>query len=141
MSEIAINGSALGTTLQSLLMAPDIQPGSDPSYQICKTIYLYHPLGSKMVEGPVKVAQSQKREIAIPRSPETMVREAFEREWEAMRATHLIRNVMYQARIYGVGAVVYGANGFDTNEPIDPWKLSELELYFNTLDPLNTAGS
>ena len=94
-----------------------------------------------MVEGPVKVAQSQKREIAIPRSPETMVREAFEREWEAMRATHLIRNVMYQARIYGVGAVVYGANGFDTNEPIDPWKLSELELYFNTLDPLNTAGS
>ena len=141
MSTVAINGSATGTALQSILSADDIQPGSEPSYQLCKTIYLTHPLGAKMVENPVRIAQSKEREISIPHSPESIVKEAFVKEWKALKATELIRGVMFQARIYGIGSVVYGAPNIKTDEPIDPWDLSKLDLYFNILDPLNTAGS
>ena len=45
-----------GNALQDLLVAPDIVPGDVISYQTCKEIYLYHPLGSRIVEGPVSLA-------------------------------------------------------------------------------------
>jgi hypothetical protein len=48
---------------------------------------------------------------------------------------------MYITRVYGAGAIVYGAKNIPTTEHIDPWKLPDLELYFNQLDPLNLAGS
>lgn len=138
---IDVQSSALGNQLYDLLMSQDIQPGDDPSYQVCKLIYTYHPLGSKMVERPLRMAMSQEREISIPGSPETMVKEAFQREWANLGADALIFNTMRLARIYGVGALVIGADGKPTNEPIDPWDLPGLSLYFNVLDPLNTAGS
>jgi hypothetical protein len=145
MSEIVINGSNVGGPLTQLLMCDNIEPGSDVSYQICKTIYLWHPLGGKMVEKPIKIAQSQMREITIPRGPEELVRDEFNRAWDRLRATQLIRGVMTQARIYGVGSIVYGVQGVSNDEVIDPWKLSAYEqqgkLFFNVLDPLNTAGS
>ncbi len=141
MSEITVNGSVLGSELQTLLMSDDINPGSPASYQLCKQIYLYHPLGKKMAEKPISIAMSQKRDITIPKSPEAMVLEAFEREWKALKVDKHIFNVMRQSRIYGVASVVYGALGVPTNRPIDPKDLAGLNLYFNILDPLNTAGS
>jgi hypothetical protein len=136
-----ITGSALGTQLESLLMSDDIAPGSDASYQLCKTIYLYHPLGAKMVELPLNIAQSQKREIAVPSAPEDRVREAFEREWKKMGCDKHIFNVMRLARMYGIGGVVYGAEGYPTDKAIPLEELYKLNLYFNVVDPLNTAGS
>ena len=64
-----VGNTALGNDLQSILMSDDIQPGALPSYQLCKTIYLTHPMGAKMVETPVRLAMSQQREISIPNSP------------------------------------------------------------------------
>ena len=58
-----------------------------------------------------------------------------------MKADEHIRGVMYQARIYGVGGVVYGAPNIPTTEQIAPERLANLPLYFNILDPMNTAGS
>lgn len=141
MSEININGSTLSSSLKDLLMCDGIDPGTDPSYQICKTIYLYHPLGGKMVDRPLKMALSQPRNISIPGSPESMVKEAFEREWLALGANDHILNTMRLSRIYGVSSIVYGAEGVPTDRPIDPKTLPNLKLYFNVLDPLNTAGS
>ena len=86
MSTIAISGSSINGSLQQLLMADEIIPGSDASYQICKTIYSYHPLGRKMVDSPVMVAQSQRRAISIANAPENRVREAFEAEWQRINA-------------------------------------------------------
>jgi hypothetical protein len=140
-ASIGITGSTLGTPLDNLLMAPEIQPGSAPSYQLCKTIYLYHPLGAKMVEVPLNIAQSQRRDISIQNGPEDKIREAFEAEWEKMGADKHIYNVMRISRIYGIGAVVYGAVGVPTDRPLDLKKLGDLQLYFNVVDPLNTAGS
>ena len=70
MATFNVNSSALGSQLMDLLMADDLVPGSEPSYQIAKTIYLFHPMGAKLVEQPVKIAQSQQRNITIPQAPE-----------------------------------------------------------------------
>ncbi|WP_321913570.1 anti-CBASS protein Acb1 family protein [Paraburkholderia sp. J11-2] len=141
MAEITIGGSSLSSALTDLLMADDIMPGAEPSYQLCKTVYAFHPLGGKIVDQPIKIAMSQKRLISIPNSPEERVREAFERKWAEISADIFIANTWRLAKIYGASAIVYGAEDVDTNAPIKPENLAKLELYFNSLDPLNTAGS
>ncbi len=73
-------GQGLTTSLMQLLQAEDIVPGSAPSYETCKALYVYHPLGSKMADAPINMAQSQKREIEIPDAPPELVDE-FEKEW------------------------------------------------------------
>ena len=62
--------NSLSTSLMQLLLTDEIVPGSSPSYEVCKTIYNYHPLGAKLAEYPVQLAQSQEREITIPGAPE-----------------------------------------------------------------------
>lgn len=138
---ISVSGSAAGTALQSMLMSDEIVPGQDPSYQLCKLIYVYHPLGKKMADSPIAKAMSQDRKISIPNGPEEKVREAFQAEWEAIGADKHIANVMSLSRVYGIASVVYGAKGVPTDRPIDPKELAKLDLYFNIADPLNTAGS
>ena len=140
-STIVIPGSTLGTALTDLLMADQMEPGSDISYQLAKEIYLYHPLGAKMAELPVEMAMSQERIITIPGSPESMVKEAFEREWNALGASGFIFQTKVLSRVYGVASVASVADGVPTDRPIDPKDLAGLDLFFNTLDPLNTAGS
>lgn len=130
--------------LMQILMADDIQPGDSPSYELCKTILAFHPIGAKMVDAPIKKAQSQKRAIKIPGAPEKDLIKAFDKEWEqtgTIGADKIIANVMRTARAYGVGSVVAGAHDFPTDEPLPIDRLHELSLYYNVLDPLNTAGS
>jgi hypothetical protein len=141
MATIDITSSVLGNPLQELLMSQGIEPGDDVSYQLCKTIYLHHPLGAKLAELPISIAMSQEREISIPNSPEDTIKEAFCKEWEAIGADKHIFNVMRLSRIYGIASVAYGAMGIPTDRPIDPKDLADLDIYFNILDPLNTAGS
>lgn len=140
-STISVSGSVLGTALQQVLMSGEIVPGSDASYQTCKTIYAYHPLGAKMVDGPVKIAQSQKRKLSINGAPEDDVREAFEKQWDADRVDYTIRQLARTSRIYGVASVIVGAEGVAPDKELDPAKLPDYSLFFNVLDPLNTAGS
>lgn len=137
-------GSALSSDLMQLLNATDIQPGADPSYQLCKTIYTSHPLGSKMVDAPINMAQSQDREISIPDGPEERLKKAFLRAWKGVGvigADAIIHNAMKTARIYGIASLAMGARGKPTDKELPRDKLHELDLYFNILDPLNTAGS
>ena len=141
MSEISINNTSLGSTLSQLLEAQSIEPGSDAGYGLCKAIWEYHPLGGKIVEKPVRLALSKPRTITIDCEPKEMLVDAFNKEWEDLGATAHIRDTMFLKRTYGASAIVYGAPDIPTTEPIDPWKLSDLNLYFNQLDPLNLAGS
>jgi len=141
MAQLGLQGSGLGNSLIDLMIAGDIMPGDEPSYQLCKTILLYHPLGQKMAEGPVRMAQSKPRKLAIPAGPEERLREAFDREWDALGATRHIRNTTKLARTYGIASLVYGAEGVPTNVAIPAKDLHKLKLYFNVADPLNTAGS
>jgi len=141
MAEITLAGSTLNSNLYELLMAGDIVPGDQPSYQMCKTIYVAHPLGGKIVDQPIQIAMSQKRKISVPGSPEERVREAFERKWDEISADSHIANTARLGKIYGASALVQGAKDVDTNTPSDLKKLAGQDIYFNALDPLNTAGS
>jgi len=139
-SRLTWGGSSLGGSLLAMLTADDIVPGSTPSYQLCKTIYLYHPLGMKMAEAPINLAQSQPREIKVPGAPDR-VAEAFNAEWKEIGADKIIHNTYKQARIYGISSVVLGCVNTPSEKPIAPEKLATERLFFNVLDPLNTAGS
>lgn len=130
-----------GNALQELLVAPDIVPGDVVSYETCKEIYLYHPLGARIAEGPVSLAMSQKRDIKVPDSPLEIVADAFKEEWNRMGADYLVHNLMTVSRIYGIGSIAMLVDGVNSNEPIDYWDLPDLNISFNILDPLNTAGS
>lgn len=135
-----ISGLNIGTSLMNVLMSDQIIPGYSPSYQLCKDIYLYHPLGMKMAEAPINKAQSKPREIKVEGHPDR-VRAAFVEEWNRIKADSIIHNVMKQSRIYGIASLVLGMKDYPTDKPIDPEKLATAELFFNVFDPLNTAGS
>lgn len=139
-SSIMVNGSGLTTALMEILTADDIQPGSEPSYHLCKLIYLYHPLGAKMVEAPINAAQSQPRKISVSGAPDR-VAEAFVKEWKAIKADRIIGNAVKQQRIYGISSLVLGIEGKPSDQPLNPETLATDTIYFNVLDPLNTAGS
>ena len=59
MSELTINNTLLGGNLTQILEANDIGPGSQAGYDLCKTLWTFHPLGGKLVEKPVRLALSK----------------------------------------------------------------------------------
>ena len=140
MAEFNIGGSTTGTQLQELLMCDSIAPGYIPSYQICKTIYSYHPLGAKMAEAPIKLAQSQERDIDIPGAPDR-VKLAFIGQWVKDAANKHILNFVKTSRIYGIASIAVLQEGVAADKPIDYAALAASKISFNILDPLNTAGS
>lgn len=138
-------GSAATSPLLELLNADEIVPGSAPSYQTCKNIYEYHPLGKKMADAPVEMAISQTREIAVPKGPEERVVQAFRDEWDRLGVDDIIINVGGTARRYGIascGIVVDSKDQkYDSAKPLDYKELWKLSISVNVWDPLNTAGS
>ncbi len=143
-ASIGLSGSSVPSPLMDLLMAQSIEPGSSPSYDLCKIIYSYHPLGSKMAEAPLNMALSQEREISIEDGPEEELVDAFRREWMKtgiVGADVLIHNTMKQARIYGISSIVVGCRGKDPKDALTDEDIANGELYYNVVDPLNTAGS
>lgn len=131
--------SGLGSALTDVLMADDIQPGSEPSYQLCKAIYLYHPLGGKMAEAPVALAQSQEREVVVQTGPKEVV-DAYLKEWKNLEATRIIANEATQSRVYGLATVAMMIEGKATTDPIELKDLWKEKIAFNVWDPINTSG-
>ena len=138
---VEFGGSHLGNALEQLLSAEDIEPGDQPSYELCKTIWLYHPLGKKLVEGPIAMAQSQPREIAIPDSPEERVRDRFIKQWEDDKVDEVIYNLVSVSRAYGIGSLAVVSDEVEPDQPIDPKNYGKISMAFSIFDPLNTAGS
>ncbi|EPE9485091.1 anti-CBASS protein Acb1 family protein [Atlantibacter hermannii] len=129
--------------LVALLDSDDIQPGMTAGYQTCKTIYLYHPLGGKMVDRPIKMAMSESRTVHIAQTfgLEQRLRDAFEREWKALGADRHIANAARIARIYGTSAVAMLVDNQEPATALDYRTLYKHNVSFNILDPMNTAGS
>lgn len=140
MSTITINGSKVGTALQALLDADEIVPGASPSYELCKTIYAYHPLGARMADSPIKVAQSKPRDVTVGGAPDE-VRDAFLGQWEADGADDNVKSVGSLARVYGIASLTVLTKDEEPIEPLVFDKLWKQTLSFNALDPLNTSGS
>jgi Protein of unknown function (DUF1073) len=135
------SGPTIGGPLAEFLQASEIMPGSEPGYQLCKTIYEFHPLGGKMVDAPVKMAMAQQREITIPASPEERVREAFLEQWEADNADTYIAQLAGTARTYGIASIAVIVEGMKADQPLPREKLYNKNISYSIFDPLNTAGS
>ena len=134
-------GSPLGTPFTRIIEADTIEPGSPLSYEICKLIYLWHPLGAKIAEKPVRIAQSQKRKISVPDGPEDDCVKAFELQWKKMGADNVIFATRVQAKIYGITTLALLVDGEEFEEPVDFKNIAGRKISFNIYDPLNTAGS
>lgn len=151
----SITATPLSNPLQTMLVAGEIKPGDAPSYQLCKTIAAYHPLGAKMSDSPIAMAQSQDRLISVSMTgadpkgkaaaaatgPEDRLREAFMAEWKAIGADRHIFNTARTARMYGVATLALLTEGVDAKDPVRFDKLWDSKIGFNVFDPLNTAGS
>jgi hypothetical protein len=134
-------GSALGTSLEQVLLARDIEPGSDLSYDTCKTIYLFHPLGAKMTETPIKMAQFLPREITVADAPDE-VAEEFTKQWILDKHDDNIAQTGTLARVYGIASIaLLSKQQPDPSKPLDVKKLAADDISFNIFDPLNTSGS
>jgi hypothetical protein len=142
-TQVTITGSTIGSALRDLLMADEIEPGSEPGYQTAKAIYLYHPLGGKLADKPVQLAQSQQRIININDAPglEDELRERFQDQWRKDGLDAHIANLGGLSRVYGIATLACGVVGGDLAQPIDYGSLWRDEVYFSVFDPLNTAGS
>ncbi len=141
MAFLDINASTLGEGLSGLLLADDIVPGNGPSYEICKAIYAFHPLGEKLASVPIKLAQSKPREISIPNAPEERVRRQFLDQWRTDNCDKHLLNLHRLKRIYGIASLALLTKGKKPSDPIDYDTLWKDTISFNVLDPLNTAGS
>ncbi|HBV9606241.1 TPA: DUF1073 domain-containing protein [Klebsiella pneumoniae] len=143
MNEDDIAIGSCSPELITLLDSDDIQPGMSAGYQTCKTIYLFHPLGGKMVDRPIKMAMNESRTVHISQAYgiEQRLREAFEREWKALGADKHIANAARISRIYGVSAIAMLVDNQESSSAVDYRTLYKHNVTFNILDPLNTAGS
>lgn len=133
-------GSKLGTALMQILMSDDVEPGAEPDYQLCKTIFVAHPLGLKMAAAPINMAQSQTRTITVQDAPPEVLK-AYLKVWNELGGDTHILNVMSLSRVYGLASIALGCEGVKANEPLDMWKIWDLPIFFSEFDPLNTAGS
>lgn len=143
MNEDDIAIGSCSPELITLLDSDDIQPGMSAGYQTCKTIYLFHPLGGKMVDRPIKMAMNESRTVHISQAYgiEQRLRDAFEREWKALGADKHIANAARISRIYGVSAIAMLVDNQEPSSAVDYRTLCKHNVTFNILDPLNTAGS
>ncbi|SVT97334.1 anti-CBASS protein Acb1 family protein [Klebsiella pneumoniae] len=143
MNEDDIAIGSYSPELITLLDSDDIQPGMSAGYQTCKTIYLFHPLGGKMVDRPIKMAMNESRTVHISQAYgiEQRLRDAFEREWKALGADKHIANAARISRIYGVSAIAMLVDNQEPSSAVDYRTLYKHNVTFNILDPLNTAGS
>ena len=141
MASIDIDDVGVGTALNNLLTAADIEPGTTPSYEVCKTIYLFHPLGKKIADKPINEAMAQPRKITIANAPGDKLAAAFEAEWKNLEADRHIYNAKSLSRVYGIASIIVGTVGEDSAQPLSYDNLIKQDIYFNVLDPLNTAGS
>jgi len=140
-STIETNSSVIGSKLKDILLSDDIEPGSEPSYETCKLLYEYHPIGKKMVDKPIEIAQSQERVINVQKGPEDILKQKFLEEWEKIGADRYIAMTARLCRIYGIASIAVKVKGQKDDTPLDFNKLYNSDISFSVFDPLNTAGS
>lgn len=136
-----LENTALGNSLEEIFLAGDIVPGDPVSYNICKSIFLYHPLGFKMVCGPLQLAMASGREITVSSAPSERVAETFLQQWEEINADAYIFQGMAMSRVYGISSVAILVDGLEASAALDLWSLPDANIGFNVYDPLNTSGS
>lgn len=140
MAEIHLNNN-LGAELSRLLESDEIQPGTDVGYELCKLLWMYHPLGGKLVEKPITMAMCKPRSYNVETDPDERVVRQFIDVWERLDVSEKIKNFFFISRAYGAAAIGIGTDNTPCKEPLPTFGLREDDVYINVWDPLNAAGS
>lgn len=114
-------------------------------YKECKDIYRTTTLGKRIVEGLPNFAMSTQREIDIHKAPPEAI-EKFKETASYMKQDEAIKKTIYNARIYGTGALYIAMYDEEKEEDDFTTKPTFEDAYkykikFNVLDPLNISGS
>lgn len=136
-----LDSTPLGNSLEEIFLSADITPGDAVSYNVCKSIFLYHPLGYKMVCGPLQLAMAEGRAVTVSDSPGERVAEVFQHQWEELNCDSYIFQTMAMSRVYGISSIAILIDGVESTAALDPWSLPDANIAFNIYDPLNTSGS
>lgn len=137
---LGVGGTVVGSELSRVLLCEQIVPGSTIGYELAKVIYSYHPIGAKLADTPIKMAQSQERKVTMPNSPDEAI-DRFQEQWKLDDADLQIANTARLSRVYGISTLVWGIEGKETDVDIPLEEMTDAKIYFNVLDPLNTSGS
>ena len=140
MAEIQLNDN-MGAELTKILDAEEIQPGTEVGYDLCKLLWMYHPLGGKLVEKPIDMAMCKPRQYNVDTDPDERVIRRFREVWERMKINDKVKSFFYIKRCYGAAAMGVGTDGEPCGNPLPKFGLREEDVYINVWDPLNTAGS
>lgn len=127
-------------TLQDAI--DNVKVGSTLSYQLCKELYLKHPLGAKLIDLPIDKALMTKREILIQYAPNEVV-DQFNKTWTEQKTNRAVEMVVRNSRMYGTGALAIVFKDSDIKPDVNmDWQLCQQQQWtFNALDPLNTSGT
>ena len=109
------------------------------SYQECKEIYRFWPLGKRIASALPNFALSAPREIIFKNSPPEVVDEFLKLEKE-LNIDRIIRQCCIYSRIYGVSALFAVSRNVKPEEALTARLVWDNGVYFNVLDPLNIAG-
>lgn len=140
MAEIQFNNN-MSSELTKILDSDEIQPGTDVGYDLCKLLWMYHPLGGKLVEKPITMAMCKPRQYNVDTDPDERVIRQFMTVWERMGLNDKVKNLFFISRCYGAAAIGVGTDGVSCKDELPTFGLKEDDVYINVWDPLNAAGS
>ena len=115
------------------------------SYHTCKDIYRTSVMGKRVVEALVNFSMSAERDISVQKAPPEAV-DQFKIISKQLKQEEAIKRTIYNARIYGTGALYVALHNISENKDDFTTKpnfhnAKRFDIRFNVLDPQNIAGS
>ncbi len=112
-------------------------------YRLCKAIYIYHPLGKRIIDLPIDLSMGQERIISVKHETKSdELTEQFIKVWNSFNLKNIIRRLATMSRLCGIAALFLKVEGYSDYEPLPldiDW--SELKITALVYDAMNIAGS
>lgn len=111
----------------------------DLTYQECKDIYRFWPLGKRVASSLPNFAMSADREIIVKDSPSEIV-DQFKKTAESLQLDKQIRKCSIYSRVFGLAAMFVACENVAVTKNLTRKDVLNNRIVFNVLDPLNIAG-
>lgn len=111
----------------------------DLSYEECRDIYRYWPLGKRIASALPNFAMSAQRKFVVKDAPDEVNSKLAEVANE-LNIDEIVKRCAVYARIYGL-ASIYVAHKRDSKQPLSYKDVQQEGFTLNVLDPLSMGGS
>lgn len=113
----------------------------DLTYEECRDIYRYWPLGKRVASALPDFAMSAPRKFFVKDAPEEVNSKLLETANE-MEIDQIVKKATLYARIYGLSALFVTQQGNKkVEDPLTHKDIQNNGVVFNVLDPLSMGGS